>query len=53
MCCPVQEDTNEENDYVKAFPEPPMCGVSSLGSGKVIGGIDAKLGMENIVFIMI
>ncbi|KPI97653.1 Proclotting enzyme [Papilio xuthus] len=34
--------TNE--DFVDAFPEPPVCGTSSAQFSKVVGGVNAKLG---------
>ncbi|XP_041982794.1 uncharacterized protein LOC121735881 isoform X2 [Aricia agestis] len=36
--------TADDSDYVSAFPEPPVCGVSGGQFGKVVGGVDAKLG---------
>ncbi|XP_045538067.1 venom serine protease Bi-VSP isoform X2 [Papilio machaon] len=33
-----------DEDFVDAFPEPPVCGTSSAQFSKVVGGVNAKLG---------
>ncbi|KPJ15501.1 Proclotting enzyme [Papilio machaon] len=33
-----------DEDFVDAFPEPPVCGASSAQFSKVVGGVNAKLG---------
>ncbi|XP_013147326.1 PREDICTED: venom serine protease Bi-VSP-like isoform X2 [Papilio polytes] len=33
-----------DDDYVDAFPDPPVCGTSSAQFTKVVGGVNAKLG---------
>ncbi|XP_034836148.1 venom protease-like [Maniola hyperantus] len=33
-----------DDDYISAFPSPPECGISNASFGRIVGGVDAKLG---------
>ncbi|XP_023953996.2 venom protease [Bicyclus anynana] len=55
VCCPratattrvvsdVGKALKEDTDYIFAFPSPPECGISNASFGRIVGGVDAKLG---------